>query len=157
MILEPHPPTHKTRIIMSLIVSTVFPFICPEVMGEDAMVLVFFFFFFFFECWVLSQIFHSLLSNSSRGCLVLFHFLPEGVVICVSEVIDISPGNLDSRLWFIRPAFHIMYPAYKLDKQGDNIKPWCAPFLIIHCYMSSSKCCFLTFIQISQEALKVIW
>ena len=31
----------------------------------------FFFSFFFFECWVLSQLFHSPLSLSSRGSLVL--------------------------------------------------------------------------------------
>ena len=23
-----------------------------------------------------------------------------------------------------------MYSAYKLNKQGDNIQPWCTPFLI---------------------------
>ena len=28
------------------------------------------------------------------------------------------------------PAFLMMYSAYKLHKQGDNIQPWCAPFLI---------------------------
>ena len=57
----------------------------------------------FFECWVLSQIFHSLLSFSSRGCLVLLCFLPKGGVICISEVIGISPGNLDSSLCFFQP------------------------------------------------------
>jgi len=50
-------------------VSTVFPSICHEVMGLDAMI-------FFSECWALSQLFHSLLSLSSRGSLVLLHFLP---------------------------------------------------------------------------------
>ena len=30
----------------------------------------------FFKCWVLSQIFHSPLSFSSRGSLVSLHFLP---------------------------------------------------------------------------------
>ena len=29
----------------------------------------------FFECWVLSQLFHSLLSPLSRGSLVLLHFM----------------------------------------------------------------------------------
>ena len=42
-----------------------------EVMGLDAMISV-------FECWVLSQLFHSLLSSSSRGSLVPLHFLPLG-------------------------------------------------------------------------------
>ena len=27
-------------------------------------------------------------------------------------------------------AFHMMYFAYKLNKQGDNIQPWSTPFLI---------------------------
>ena len=27
-------------------------------------------------------------------------------------------------------AFHMMYSAYKLNKQGDNIQPWCTPFPI---------------------------
>ena len=26
------------------------------------------------------------------------------------------------------PAFHIIYSAYKLNKQGDNIQPWHSPF-----------------------------
>ena len=39
-----------------------------------------------------------------------------------------SPGNLDSRLWFIQPGFHMMYSAYKLNKQGDNIQQCCTPF-----------------------------
>ena len=39
----------------------------------------------------------------------------------MSEVIDISPGNLDSSLGFINLVFCMMYSAYKLNKQGDNI------------------------------------
>ena len=27
----------------------------------------------------------------------------------------------------------------------------------VHCYMSGSNCCFLTFILVSQEAGKVVW
>ena len=30
------------------------------------------------------------------------------------------------------PAFHMMYSACKLNKQGDNIQPWCIPFLILN-------------------------
>ena len=57
----------------------------------------------FFECWVLSQLFHSPLSPSSRGFLIPLHFLPQAGVICISEVIDISPRSLDSSLCFIQP------------------------------------------------------
>ena len=41
----------EPRKIKSVTVSTVFPFICHEVVGPDAMILS------FFECWVLSQLF----------------------------------------------------------------------------------------------------
>ena len=44
------------------------PSVCYEVLGPNAMILV-------FECWVLSQLFHSPLS-SSRGSLVPLYFLP---------------------------------------------------------------------------------
>ena len=29
-----------------------------------------------------------------------------------------------------RPVFLMMYSAYKLNKQGDSIQPWCTPFPI---------------------------
>ena len=55
--------------IKSVTVSIVSPSICHEVMGPDAMILVF---------WMLSfkPLFHSPLSLSSRGSLFLLHFLP---------------------------------------------------------------------------------
>ena len=56
----------------------------------------FFFFFSKHSCWVLSQLFHSPLSPSSGGFLVPLHFCHKDGIICISEVIDISPGNLDS-------------------------------------------------------------
>ena len=30
------------------------------------------------------------------------------------------------------PTFYMMYSAYKLNKQGDNIQPWCTPFPILN-------------------------
>ena len=48
--------------------------------------------------------FHSPLSHSSKDSLVPLHFLPYGGVICLSEIIGISPGNLDSSLCFIQPS-----------------------------------------------------
>ena len=50
------------------------PSVCHEVMGPNAMILVFCCFF-FFKYWTLSLIFHSLLSLL-RGSLVLLRFLP---------------------------------------------------------------------------------
>ena len=58
----------------------------------------------FFECWALSQLFHSPLSLSSRGFLFFFAFCHKGGVIWISEVIDISPGNLYSSLRFFQPS-----------------------------------------------------
>ena len=57
--------------IKSVTISIVCPFIFHEVMGPDAMILVF---------WILSlnQLFHSPVSLSSRGSLVPLHFLPSG-------------------------------------------------------------------------------
>ena len=60
----------KAKNIKSVTVSIVSPCIYHEVMGLDAMILV-------YECWGLSQLFHSPLSFSSRSSLVL-HFLPQG-------------------------------------------------------------------------------
>ena len=54
------------------------------------------------------------------------------------------------------PAFFMMYYAYKLNKQGDNIQPWRTPFPIWNQSVSSSNCCFLTCKQISQEAGQVV-
>ena len=54
-----------------------------------------------------------------------------------------------------------MYSAYKLNKQGDSIQPWCTyslpNFEPVHCFMSHSNCCFLTCVQVSQEAGQVVW
>ena len=52
-----------------------------------------------------------------------------------------------------------MYSAYKLNKQGDNIQPWCTPFLIWNQSPAPfpANCCFLTHIQVSQEAGQVVW
>ena len=55
-------------------------------------------------------------------------------------------------------AFHMMCSSYKLNKQGDNIQPWClfsqfgtSPLFHVQ------FCFFLTCIQLSQEAGKVVW
>ena len=75
----------------------------------------------------------------------------------MSEVIDITPGNLDSSCASSSLAFLMMYFAYKLNNQGDNIQPWCTPLELVCCSMSSSNYCFLTCIRISQEAVQLFW
>ena len=59
--------------------------------------------------------FHSPLSPSSRGTLVPRFFLPLRRVICISDVIDISPGDLDPACVSSSQAFCMMYSACKLN------------------------------------------
>ena len=82
VILEP-------RKIKSDTVSTVSPSISHEVCDQMPWSS-------FSECWALSQLFHSPLSLSSTGFLVPLTYCHKGGVICISEVTDTSPGNLDS-------------------------------------------------------------
>ena len=90
VILEP-------KKIKFVTVSIVSPSICHEVMGLDAMIFVF---------WMLSfkQTFHSPLSLSSRGPLVLLHFLPWGW--CHLHIWGYWYFSLQSwfQLWFIQPS-----------------------------------------------------
>ena len=92
-------------------------------MGSDAMILVFWMLSFKPTFSLSSFTFIKMLFSSSLTVI-------KGGVICISEVIDISPGNLDSSMCFIQPAFLMMYFAYKLNNHGDNIQPWCTPFPI---------------------------
>ena len=89
VILEP-------RKIKSATVSTVSSSICHEVMGPDAVILVFW-------GWALSQLFHSPLSLSSRHSLVLLHFLSAATIsqdreMCVLDLANESqhsPGYIE--------------------------------------------------------------
>ena len=84
----------------------------------------------FFECWVLSQVFHSPLSLSSRGSLVPFHFLPVG--LCHIHIW--SYWYFAWQYWFqlvLHPAQRFtVYSVYKLSKQGDSIQHWCTTFSV---------------------------
>ena len=55
----------------------------------------------FFDCWILSHLF---LSPASRSSLVPLHFLPLKWYNLLSEVVDISPCNLNSSLWVMQPS-----------------------------------------------------
>ena len=94
-----------------------FPIYLPWSDGLDAMILV-------FECWVLSQFFHSPLSLSSRGSLVSSSLSAVKVVTSAYlRLLIFLPAILI-------PAWHFTWCTYKLNKQGDNIQPWCTPFPI---------------------------
>ena len=54
------------------------------------------------------------------------------------------------------PAFHIMYSAYKLNKQDDHIHICCTPFSILNqSAVHVLLCCFFAGVQVSQETDKV--
>ena len=74
--------------------STSSPSICHEVMGPDAVIVAFFFLIFSFK---------PALSLSSFTLIKMFFsssFLSaiKSGIICISQVVDVSPTNLDSSL-----------------------------------------------------------
>ena len=123
---------------------------CREVMGMDAMIFIF---------WMLS--FKSAFSLSSFTFVKrLFTFCHKGGVICISEVIDISPRNPDSSLCFIQSS--ILHDVLCIEVKQARIQYTALTYSFLnlepaHCSMSGSNCCFLTCIQISQEAGQVVW
>ena len=66
----------------------------------------------FSECWALSQLFHSPLSLSSRGFLVVSSAYLRLLIFLPAILI---PAYASSSL-----AFHMMYSAYKLNKHGEG-------------------------------------
>ena len=105
--------------IKSVTASTFSPSICREVMEPDAMTLVFWMLS-FKPAFSLSSFTHiyRLFSSSSLYAI-------ESGIICIFEVVAISPGNLNFSLWFIQPGiFLVMNSACKSDKKGDNIQAW---------------------------------
>ena len=113
----------------------------------------------FSKCWALGQLFHFPLSLSSRGFLVPLHSAIRVVSSAYLRLLIFLPAILIPACASSSPAFLVMYSAYKLNKQGDNIQPWRTPFLVLNqsivpCLVSNY--CFLTCIQISQDAVQVV-
>ena len=117
VILEP-------KKIKSLTVSIVSPSLCREMMGTDAMILVVWMFHFqpafslssftFFKRFFGSFSLYAIRVVSSAYLSLLIFF----------------PAILIPAWASCSPAFHTMYSAYQLNKQGDNIQPWWTPFPI---------------------------
>ena len=103
--------------------ATVSPSICHEVMGLMPWSS-------FSECWALSQLFTSPLSLSSRGSLVLLHSAIRVVSSVYLRLLIFLLAILIPACASSSPAFLMMYSAYKLNKQGDNIQLWRTPFPI---------------------------
>ena len=146
VILEP-------RKIKSVTVSIFPSSICHGVMGTDAMVFIY---------WMLS--FKTAFSHSSftfikrlfsSSLLSAFRMIPSAYLrLLIFLLAILIPAYESSSL-----AFHMMYSAYKLNKQGDNIQPWCTPFPIWK--QSIVPCPVLTVASwpanISQEAGQMVW
>ena len=101
-----------------------FPIICHEMMGPDAMILVF---------WMLSfkptlslfafTVIKRFLSYSSLSAIRVVFYAYLRLLIFLPAIL--IPACASSS-----PAFLMMYSAYKLNKQDDNIQPWRTPFPI---------------------------
>ena len=114
-----------------------FPFISHEVMGPDDMIFIF---------WMLSfrptfsrssfTFIKRLFSSSSLSGIMVVSSAYLRLLIFLTAVL--IPAYASSS-----PAFLMMYSAYKLNKQGDNIQPWCTPFPIWN--QSVVPCPVLTF------------
>ena len=110
--------------IKSATISTLYPFICHEVMGLDAMMFVF---------WMLS--FKTTFSFSSFTFIKrLFSSSSLSAIRVVSSsylrLLIFLPAILIPAWASSSPAFLMMNSAYQLNKQVDNIQPWRTPFLI---------------------------
>ena len=118
--------TLESKKIKSVTVSTFSPTICREEMGPPAMILVF---------WMLSfKPAVSLYSFNLTKRLFSFSLLSAIRVLSFAylRLLVLLPTILITAYNSSRPAFCMMYSAYKLNKQDDNIQPWWAPFSILN-------------------------
>ena len=95
--------------------------ICHEVMGLDAVILAF---------WMLSfkpafslSFFTFIFSSSSLSAIRMASSAYLKLLIFLLAIL--IPTCESSSL-----AFCVVYSAYKLNKQADDIQPWCTPFPI---------------------------
>ena len=115
--------------IKSLTVFTFYPSICHKVMGLDAMI-------FAFWKWSFKPAFslssftfiNSLFSSSSLSAIKVISSAYLRLLIFLLAVL--IPTCESSS-----PAFCMMSFEYNLNKQGDNIQPWCIPFPVLNQYI----------------------
>ena len=108
--------------IKSVTVSIVSPSIYHEVMGPNAMILVFWMLsfkpVFSFSCFTSIK---RLFNSSSLSAIRVVS--PPHLRLLIFLVAILIPAWASSS-----PAFRVMYFAYKLKKQVNNIQPWGTPF-----------------------------
>ena len=88
---------------------------------------------YFFECWVLSQLFQLFSFTFIKKLFSSFSLSAIKVVSSVYLRLFLLAVfifiKIDDEAWASSsPAFRMMYSAYKLNMQGDNIQPWRTPF-----------------------------
>ena len=120
---SPSAVSVELKKIKPVTVSLVSPSICHEMMELDVMIFIF---------WMMSfkPAFHLPLSFSSKGSLVPLCFLDKRGIICILRLLIFLPAILIPACAPSSLVFHMMYSAYKLNNQGDNIQPWRTPFPI---------------------------
>ena len=121
--------------IKSVTVSPVSPSICHEVMGLDAMILVFWVFSFkptfsLSSFIFIKRLFSSLLSAISLVSSAYLRLLTFLLAVLIPACASSSP------------AFLMTYSAYKLNKQDDNIEPFILTAWELKISLTS---CFLLF------------
>ena len=99
-----------------------YPSVCHEVMGPDAMIFVFWMLS-FKPAFSLSPFTKRLFSSSLLPAIRVVSYVYLRLLIFLLAIM--SPACALSS-----PAFHMMYSAYRLNKQGDNIQLWHTPFPI---------------------------
>ena len=121
---SPYAMILKPKKIKSVIVSIVSPSICHEVMRPDVMI---------FNFWMLSfKPAYSLSSFTFTKKLLSSSLLSSLRVMSSAylRLLIFFPATLIPACASSSLAFNIMDSAYKLNKQGDNLEPWCTPFPI---------------------------
>ena len=116
----------ELKYIKSVTVSIVSPSICHEVMEPDAITFIF---------WTL-----RFKPASSLSLFTLIKRLVRSSLLAAMRVVSsaylklliLLPGILIPACDSSSLVFHMMYSAYKLNKQGDSIQPWCTPFPILN-------------------------
>ena len=109
--------------------STFAPSNWHEVIGQDAIILVFVFFFLilsFQPIFSLSSITLIKRLFSSSLFSVIRVILPSYMRLLIFLLVILIPACNSSSL-----AFHMMFSVYKLNKQDDNIQPCCIPLSIL--------------------------
>ena len=122
------------------------PYICHEVMGLNAMIFIFWMLSFkpafslssftFIKRLFSSSLFFAIRVMSSVYLWLLIFLLAILIPVCASSSM----------------MFCMMYSAYKLNEQGDNIQPWHKPFPI---WNKSIVPCPVPTVAISQESKSI--